>query len=236
MGFGVKARVLLLFLACIAIVPAAPSVPPEVIIENYCAARDRQQALNGSSAEVKIDASLPRLKKRGSLYGLRHISRIGRITYEALRFEGDNTVKSNVIARYLSAEVQNTRGPALSVTPKNYKFKYRRTDELNGRQAYVFEVTPRRKEVGLYKGEIWIDAELYVCVRESGRLVKNPSIFLKKVEFVRDYGIRDGISVPVRVQSVAQTRLVGPAELSIDYDNYSLPEDAKRTSLVEDNQ
>jgi len=52
--------------------------------------------------------------------------------------------------------------------------------------------------------------------------VKTPSIFLKKVAFVRKYEIRDGISVPRQVQSVVDTRLVGRAELTIDFSNFSV--------------
>jgi hypothetical protein len=212
--------------------PAAP----ETIVANYCAAsRDRESALNGASMEVNIAASLPKLKKQGRLQALRHISKLGRITYDALRFEGDNTVKNNVIARYLTAEAQSQteRMPSLSVTPENYKFKYKRLQEWEGREVHVFQVTPRKKRVGLYKGEIWIDAGTYLRVLESGRFVKNPSIFLKKVEFVRKYEIRDGIPVPLQIQSVVQTRLVGPAELTIDFTNFSLPDNSKRASLAE---
>jgi hypothetical protein len=201
--------------------PGSPAA--ETILANYCAAtRQRETALNGASMEVNIAASLPKLKKQGRLHALRHISRLGRITYEALRFEGDNTVKNNVIARYLTAEVQtqNVQMGSLAVTPENYKFKYKRLEELEGRSVHVFQVTPRKKRVGLYKGEIWIDAETYLRVRESGRLVKNPSIFLKKVEFVRKYDIRDGVPVPRRIESLVHTRLVGPAELTVEFTNF----------------
>ena len=67
-------------------------------------------------------------------------------------------------------------------------------------------------------------------VQESGHLVKNPSIFLKKVAFVRKYEIRDGISVPLQVQSVVDTRLVGKAELTIDFSNFSI-DTSKRAAL-----
>ena len=52
--------------------------------------------------------------------------------------------------------------------------------------------------------------------------MKNPSIFLKKVAFVRKYEIRDGISVPLQVQSEVDTRLAGKAELTIDFSNFSM--------------
>ena len=61
-----------------------------------------------------------------------------------------------------------------------------------------------------------------IDLQETGYLVKNPSIFLKKVAFVRKYEIRDGISVPRQVLSVVETRLVGTAELTIDFTNFSV--------------
>lgn len=184
--------------------------------------------------EVDIEASLPKLKKHGRLRGLRRISRLGRITYEALHFEGDNSVKNHVIARYLAAEAeaQADGSPSLAVTPVNYKFKYKGPIESGGRTVEIFQVTPRRKLVGLFKGEIWIDAKTFLCVRESGRLVKPSSIFLKKIEFVKEYAIQDGISVPRQIHSIVDTRLVGPAELTIDFRNVSLAA-PQRASFVD---
>jgi hypothetical protein len=212
---------------------AGPAPRPEAIVANYASAhRDLETALNGASMEVHIDAALPRLHKQGRLHALRHISRIGRITYEALSFVGDNTVKQNVIARYLTAEAQTQTDNAnsLSVTPENYKFKFRRTVEMDGRGVHVFQVTPRKKRVGLFKGEVWIDSATYLRVLESGRFVKNPSIFLKRVEFVRKYEIRDGIPVPLHIHSTVDTRLVGPAELRIEFTNFSMAGDTSRSS------
>ena len=200
---------------------------PDTIVENYCTvARDHQHSLDGASMEVEIDASLPKLKKQGRLHALRRISALGRITYELLKFEGDGTVKNDVIARYLTAEAQAQSESNLKfdVIPDNYKFKYKGLTTYEGRDAHVFQVTPRKKRVGLYRGELWIDAETYLRVRESGSFVKNPSIFLKRVEFDRKYEIRGGISVPLEIHSVVDTRLVGKAELNIAFRNVSLVE------------
>jgi len=230
---------LVLFAACAAILWGETGVPgPNVILRNYQAAsRGQETSLRGASMEVEIDANLPRLKKHGRLQALRHVSALGRITYDALRWEGDPTVKTNVIARYLEAEVQaqneSQEGPSLAITPRNYRFRYLGTVQTEQRRAYLFQVSPRKKRVGLFKGQLWIDAETYLPVQESGRLVKTPSIFLKRVEFVRKYEIRDGISVPRQIQSVIDTRLVGKAELVVDYSNYALGESARRASLFE---
>ena len=93
---------------------------------------------------------------------------------------------------------------------------------FDDRDVHVFEVTPRKKREDLFKGEIWIDSHTYLKVQESGYLVKSPSIFLKKVAFIRKYEIRDGIAVPLKVLSVADVRFVGKAELTIDFTNFSI--------------
>jgi hypothetical protein len=218
---------------------AAVPTPPDQIVENYCTAtRDQQQSLDGSSMEVEINASLPKLKKKGRLHGLRRISKIGRITYEHIAFEGDGTIKNQVIARYLSVELeaQKEEAPSLAVTPANYRFSYRGKSLMEGRPTYKFAVSPRKKQVGLYKGDLWIDAATYLPVLESGYWVKSPSIFLKKVAFVRKYEIRDGISVPRQVASTVDTRIWGPAELEIDFTNFSVDASNSVDLLTDDGQ
>jgi hypothetical protein len=212
-----------------------PAEPPDTVVEQYAAAtRQQARSLAGASMDVDIDASLPKLKKHGRLHALRRISPIGLIKYEMARFEGDNVVNKEVITRYLTAEVeaQKNLSPADAVTPDNYRFKPRGVVLLDGRDVYKYEVTPKQKREHLFKGEIWIDAKTYLKVQESGYLVKNPSIWLKRVAFVRKYEIRDGVSVPRETQSVADTRLVGKAEMTIEFTNVALD---TRHAAVEDN-
>jgi hypothetical protein len=231
-----KPLFLCLFVLTGGVLSAATASAPDAIVENYrTAAQQQARALDGASMEVEIQASLPKLNKQGRLRALRRISHLGRITYEALRFDGDNTVKNHVIAKYLSAEAEaQTDGPdTFAVTPANYKFKYRGVEQLGDETAHVFQVTPRHKRVGLFKGEIWIDADSFLLLRESGRLVKTPSFFLKSVEFVREYDIQNGVSVPRQLHTVVNTRLVGPAELTIDFRNVSLSEGPREASVVD---
>jgi hypothetical protein len=218
---------------CLAADNAAPV--PETIVDNYCAASKAQEKnLEGASMEVDMDGYLPKLQKRGKLHALRRISPLGLIKYEMLRFEGDRTVNKEIITRYLTAEAEAQREhkPDKAVTPQNYKFKYKHMEQADGRDVYVFQVTPRQKREGLFKGEVWIDSQTYLRVQESGYLVKSPSIFIKKVAFVRKYEIHDGISVPRQVLSVVDTRLVGKAELTIDFTNFSM-DPARRLASAE---
>jgi len=182
--------------------------------------------MHGMRSDVDIEAKLPKLKKEGRLHALRSISKVGQVTYRMLGFSGDNTIKKDVIARYLTAEVQaQGNGQDLSITPVNYKFKFRGLQDHEGRRVYVFNVAPRKKEVGLFKGEIWLDPTTCMPLREQGRFVKNPSIFFRRMEFVRTYSLQDGVSRPQHIDSVVQTRIVGPVQLSINFDNYTLAPD-----------
>lgn len=206
---------------------AAPSPSPAEarldLVERYVDAVQRQQGrLRGATMEVEIDAQLPRLKKWGKLNGLRYISQIGKISYLMRSFVGDDTVKKDVIARYLQAEVQAQDAlQRVAITPANYKFRYKGQQKRNDRLVHVFQLNPLQKRVGLFKGELWLDPATHLPLRESGRLVKNPSVFLKRVEFVRDYEIEGGVAYPKRIDSVVDTRLVGRAELHISFTNYS---------------
>lgn len=218
--------------------PAKPPVPEDEIVSRYLDASQAQQdSLRGGTQEINIDASVPQLQKHGKLHALKNITKFGKITFRVLGFTGDNTVKTEVIARYLKAEVDSAeQGPNRSITPENYKFKYKRADEWNGRQVYVLHVTPRQKKVGFFKGELWLDAETYMPVRESGSFVKSPSLFLKKVQFVREYELANGVSVPQRLESKADVRFIGPVELNIQYVSFSKDDEAVDAASASDQQ
>jgi len=192
--------------------------PSNAIISKYLRASNQQPLAH--SMEVEINASVPRLQQHGKLRALRNISKVGLITYRVLGFQGDNTVKKEVIARYLQAEQQSQGDPALMLTPVNYKFKLRGERSVrNNELVYMFQVSPRKKRVGLFKGEVWLDATSYLPVLEKGRLVKNPSIFFRKVDFERNFAIQNGISVPEHMTSTIDTRVVGKVELDVNYTN-----------------
>lgn len=188
------------------------------IINRYLIATQGHDSLRGASMEVDINASVPKLKENGKLRALRKISKVGQITYRILAFQGDNTVKNQVIARYLQAEQQGQGDQDISITPQNYKFKFRgeRTDDA-GARVYVFQLSPVKKRVGLFKGELWLDTRSCLPVYEKGRLVKNPSIFFKQVDFERGFAIQNGLSVPSYISSVINTRLVGKVELRVNF-------------------
>jgi hypothetical protein len=210
---------------------ADPANQGDIIINRYLQAT-QADSYKPDAVEVDIDATVPRLKQHGRLRVLRKISDVGKITYHVLGFQGDNTVKNQVIARYLQAEQQGQDDKSLSVSPANYKFKFKGEKiATDGMHVYVFQVAPRAKRVGLFKGEVWIDATTYLPVVEKGRLVKNPSIFFSKVDFERDFTILNGSAVPERMNSIIRTRLVGRVNLTVAYSQPMSTDSPNTTSL-----
>ncbi len=198
---------------------------PDIVARYLDARRTQQEVLRGVQMECEINATLPRLEKQGKMRVLRKISRLGKISFRMLGFQGDSTIKQEVIARYLNLESDTHEGSSIAITPENYKFRLKATMSESGHRTYVFQLTPRRKAVGLFKGELWLDAETGMPLRESGQLVKSPSIFLKKVEFVHDYQMQNGVSIPKHIESTVDTRIAGRAELSIEFTNFAKAED-----------
>ena len=205
-------------------------VSEQALLVRYANATQAQQStMRGATMEVDIDASVPKLNKNGRLHALRNISNLGKITYHMLGFNGDGAIKKEVIARYLAADAQAQEGPNLSITPENYKFKYKGLQNDNGTSVYVFQLSPRKKQVGLFKGDLWLDPKTAMPVRESGRFVKTPSIFLKRMEFVRTYELQNGVSIPQRVESLVDTRLFGRVQMNINFTHFCKDPGAEQT-------
>lgn len=170
--------------------------------------------------DVEVEASLPKMGKKGSATARRSVSATGAIEYSEFRFEGDATIKNEVIARYFQGETEaSARKMNIGITPENYKFNYAGLHGEGDWQLHLFQVTPRKKSPGLFQGWIWVEAKTNLAVREQGELVKSPSIFLRSVEFVRDFVIRNGSRVPAGIDVVTQTRLVGAAHLKMIFKN-----------------
>jgi hypothetical protein len=174
---------------------------------------------------VEIDASLPKLKKRGSVRAVRRLLAFGKPQYRVLESAGDETVKQRVIVRYLSAEVQAAQMPAsaVAITPANYKFHYKGAVKTPQNVAYIFQITPRTKREGLIRGELWLDGDSGAVVRQSGRFVKSPSLFVKRIDVIREIELQNGTPQARLTHLTVNARFVGTAELTILERPYEIP-------------
>lgn len=179
--------------------------------------------LAGYSATTLIRAELPQTSQHGEYELRRRYSAPRSLQFKAVRFVGDNFVKSNIITRLLQSEVDHVEkddSASTALSPLNYKFSYKGTNSLEGRVAHVYQVKPRKKRPGLFKGRIYLDVHSGSLLRAEGSLVKSPSFFVKKIEFVQDYADIGQFTFPVHIHSEAKARLVGRAVVDIYHRDY----------------
>jgi hypothetical protein len=192
--------------------------PSTLAFGKYIASlRERNPFTESGPINMEIEASLPGLAKHGKMRMVRQTGASERSEYSAITFDGDSTIKQQVIARYLDAEEQAEALPysTVAVTPANYKFRYLGSVETNENMVCVFQIVPKKKRAGMIRGQIWIDSATGVVVHQEGRLVRRPSVFIRTIEVRRDTNLQDGFPYS-RVTHVAiETRLVGSAELTI---------------------
>jgi hypothetical protein len=177
----------------------------------------------GAQVEMQIDGRFTNLKESGRMRVLRSISKLGDLGTKMLDFTGDNRVKSQLISRFLEGEEKAKAFGAMAITPADYDFAVKAVLKHDGQSTYVFDVKPKKKNMGSFRGELWIDGATGMPLREAGQFVKSPSVFLTNLRFARDYELLDGISVVKHFQSSTDVRLlgIGRAEIDIDFSNFS---------------
>ncbi len=202
-----------------------PRMSPELALVTYEQHAARQgEMLASYTASTTIAADLPDTSQHGEYELTREYVAPRTLKFTAIRFKGDKFVKSNVILRMLQSEVshvQKQEGPQTAINSANYKFSYKGVQDIEGRAVHVFAVKPRQKRPGLFKGKIYVDVATGSLRRTEGTLVKNPSFFIKSIDFVQDYADFHHFTFPVHVHSVARTRIVGRAVVDVTIRDYA---------------
>ena len=203
---------------------AHPHMAPELALDEFARRSALQSAILLSySAATLIRAELPDTSQHGEFEVERHFSAPRTLAFKALRFTGDTFVKTNVIGRLLQSEVDHVQKDDTSLTAlthANYKFSYKGTTRLDGRLVHIYQVKPRKKRAGLFKGRIFLDAHTGSLARAEGSVVKSPSIFIKSIEFVQDYEDVGSFTFPAHIHSEARTRLIGKTIIDIYHRDY----------------
>ena len=141
-------------------------------------------------------------------------------TYEVVGQGGSGYVRDRVFLPALETEREmwgaGSRG---AFTHENYTFEDRGAEPTG--LAWIV-VTPRRKDVLLVNGSIFLRPEDGDLVRVEGALSRTPSFWTRKVEIVRRYDRVGGVRVPVALESVASIRMAGKASFTMSYQYHSI--------------
>ena len=140
--------------------------------------------------------------------------------YEIVEQGGSDYVRDRVFLPALETEQKMWgAGDRGAFTHDNYIFEDRGA-EASG-LAWI-GVTPRRKDVLLVDGSIFLRPEDGDLVRIEGALSRAPSFWTRKVEIVRTYERIGGVRVPVKLESVANVRIAGKSTFTMTYDYDSI--------------
>lgn len=192
-----------------------PPLQAAAALERYAAT---EAPVLWAMESVEIHAALPKLAKTGELLAIRRQAPAGAVNYQVLQFTGDSTVKQQVIVRYLKTDAHAPAMPAaaVAITPTNYTFAYQGEIDDGETLAYAFRIKPRTRRSGLIVGELWLDQWTGSVIRQSGTLVKNPSVWIRRIAVTRQNTLRDGAITSRLTHIYIDTRLVGRAELVIE--------------------
>jgi len=214
-----------------------PRMSSELALATYEKRYSRQVGtLLAYTASMVIQAELPATGQEAQFEVRRQYIAPRTLRFTPIRFSGDRWVKSQVIARVLQSEVEHVErqdGWQTAITPGNYKFRYKGLEYLDGEPVHAYSVKPRRKRPGLFKGDIYLDVATGSLCRAKGSVVKSPSFFVRKIEFVQDYADLDGFTFPVHMRFQISARIVGKVVVDVSTHHYA-PTATEQAALISD--
>jgi hypothetical protein len=141
-------------------------------------------------------------------------------SYEIVGQGGSGYVRDRVFLPALDAEQKMWgEGARGALTHENYTFEDRGAEPSG--LAWI-GVTPRRKDMLLVNGSIFLRPDDGDLVRVEGALARTPSFWTRRVEIVRRYDRIAGVRVPVAFESVASIRMAGKATFTMSYEYHSV--------------
>ncbi|HEY6212283.1 MAG TPA: hypothetical protein VIW45_08350 [Vicinamibacterales bacterium] len=142
--------------------------------------------------------------------------------YRIVGEDGSDYIRSHVFRESLKSESEMWASGApdrAGFTTANYIFEDRGS-QPDGLACLT--VTPRRKDVLLVEGSIFLDPRDGDLVRLEGRLSKSPSFWARRVDIVRHYRRFAGVRMPVRLESVASVLIAGKSTFRMTYEYESV--------------
>lgn len=168
-----------------------------------------------------LEARNPRFKASGWMRVRVSLNPESGFRWEVLAEDGSSYIRNKVLRKALEGERDTLAARAphhAALTLDNYDIAFEDADTLGSARL---RLAPRRRDMLLVHGVVRVTDPEADLLEVSGRLAKNPSWWTKSVEVVRSYARINGVRVPVRMQSVANVRIVGRTmfEMTTEYES-----------------
>lgn len=139
------------------------------------------------------------------------------LRYEVAGEGGNGYIRKHVFLAALDGEQKmwSAREPQrASLTPDNYSFE---DAQPAPEGLHSVGIKPRRKDVLLVEGAIFLEPDDGELRRIEGKLSKSPSFWTRRVDIVRRYDIIGGVRVPTSIESVAHVLIAGRSTFLMTY-------------------
>jgi hypothetical protein len=184
----------------------------------------RQAASHGYTAVRRYTLQNPKHHKHAEMLVQVDCLENGVKEFRTVSDAGWGMARNHVFPKLLEGEKEASlpgERERSRITPKNYTFQLVGTVTADQRPAYRIAIMPKTQNKYLIRGEIWVDADEYAIVRIEGKPAKNPSFWVKSVQFVHTYQKSGGLWLPATDRSITDARFVGSTELTIEYFEYT---------------
>jgi hypothetical protein len=210
--------------------PAGGQTPS--IVERFLARDDTP--LTTYRAARRLTAHNERFKLDGWMEVVTELLPDGRLTWQVLDEGGSEYIRTRVLRAALAGEARTVAAgdPArAALTSDNYVLAPARPDvdgEVPPGLACI-RLIPRRADMLLVDGRLWVSATDADLLQVDGRLTKGPSFWTRRVHVVRRYSRIGGVRVPISMQSTADVRIAGTSSFEMTYSYEAINGEAVET-------
>ena len=199
--------------------PAPLQLSAEPAVDQRAAAAmqgflDRAKTPHQYSASRRLEASGKGHK--GWLDAQTEFTPAAGLSYQVTAEGGSGYIRSRVLRSLLEEEkrlIAKNLTATVAISSANYELT---PEGLNDEGLAVVRMRPLRKDRSLIAGRLFLTLTGDL-VRVEGRLAKNPSFWVTRVEVVRSYRRINGVPMPVSLDTTAQLRFLGSSALSMTY-------------------
>jgi hypothetical protein len=156
--------------------------------------------------------------------------------FNTISEEGSRWIRTFVFNRLMKNEEEAAAGREKrdsSITPYNYAFRFAGEEDAEGYPCYRVEAIPKRKDKYLFEGNVWIDSKDFAVVKIVAHPARNPSFWIKRVDWVRRYAKVRDFWLPMKDETVTDIRIFGVKHLTIDYRDYVVNPQSSATRISE---
>jgi hypothetical protein len=166
----------------------------------------------------RLEANNPHFNQRAWLEAWTEFDRTNGLRVQVVAEGGSGYIRSKVLRAALEGEQKMwlAREPQrASFSRDNYVFQ---DEPVTTEGLASVGVKPRRKDVLLVEGSIFLEPGDGELMRIEGHLSKAPSIWTRRVEIIRRYQRMAGVRVPVSIESVAHVLIAGRSTFKMTYE------------------